>query len=109
MPPMPRHTHPMGITASIDSQVVDAAPGLDTFCTVQVHNTGMVVDQVLLEVLGDSKPWATIEPDRLNLMPAATGTARIAFHPPRSSSVRAGEVPFAVRAVSLEDTEGSVI
>lgn len=99
----------MGVIASIDSQVVEAAPGVDTTCTVQVRNTGMVVDQVLLEVLGDSKPWASIEPDRLNLMPDATGTARITFHPPRSSSVRAGEVPFAVRAVSLEDPEGSTV
>lgn len=88
---------------------VDAPPGAESSCTLRVQNDGMVVDRVLLEVLGESREWATVEPDQLSLLPAMSESARILFHPPRSPSVRAGDVPFAVRAVSLEDPEGSVV
>jgi hypothetical protein len=99
----------MGVIASIDSTSVSADPGAEASCSIRVRNTGMVVDQVLLDVLGDARPWSTVEPDQLNLLPGTDGLARVVFRPPRSAAVPAGTVPFAVRAMSQEDPDGSTI
>jgi hypothetical protein len=99
----------MGVIASIDSTSVTAEPGAETSCTVRVRNTGMVVDQVLLDILGDAKPWTTVEPAQLNMLPGSDALAQVTFRPPRSSAVAAGIVPFAVRAMSSEDPAGSTI
>lgn len=99
----------MGVIASIDSTSVTAEPGAETSCTVRVRNTGMVVDQVLLDILGDAKPWTTVEPAQLNMLPGSDALAHITFRPPRSSAVPAGIVPFALRAMSSEDPAGSTI
>jgi hypothetical protein len=99
----------MGVIASIDSTSVTADPGAEASCSIRVRNTGMVVDQVLLDVLGDARPWTTVEPDQLNLLPGTDALARVVFRPPRSAAVPAGTVPFAVRAMSQEDPDGSTI
>jgi hypothetical protein len=99
----------MGVITSIESASVTAEPGATTSCTVRVRNTGMVVDQVLLDILGDAKAWTTVEPDRLNLLPGTDAQAQVVFRPPRSSAVLAGPVPFAIRAMSSEDPDSSSI
>ncbi len=99
----------MGVIASIENAAVAAEPGAEASCIVRVRNTGMVVDQVLLDVLGESQSWATVEPAQLNLLPGADAAARVIFRPPRSSSVHAGMVPFGVRVMSQEDPAGSAI
>jgi hypothetical protein len=99
----------MGVIASIDAASVSAEPGAETSCTVRVRNTGMVVDQVLLDVLGDARPWVTVEPAQLNMLPGSDALAQVMFRPPRSSAVAAGTLPFAVRAMSTEDPAGSTI
>ena len=99
----------MGVIASIDSTSVIAEPGAESSCTVRVRNTGMVVDQVLLDVLGDAGPWSSVEPAQINLLPGSDAIAQVRFRPPRSSAVPAGTTPFAVRAMSTEDPDGSTI
>lgn len=99
----------MGVIAALEGSTIEAAPGAEVSCEVLVRNTGMVVDRVLLDVLGDANEWATVEPDQLNLLPGTGGSARITFRPPKASFPPAGPVPFALRAMSQEDPEGSVI
>lgn len=99
----------MGVIASIDSTSVIAEPGAEASCTIRVRNTGMVVDQVLLDVLGDAGPWTTVEPAQINMLPGSDALAQVKFRPPRSSAVTAGITPFAVRAMSTEDPDGSTI
>jgi hypothetical protein len=102
----------MGVSLAFDGQngaAIQALPGGEAACNVRVRNTGMVVDQVLLDVLGDTKGWATVEPPQLNLLPGTEGAVRVVFRPPRASTPPAGQYPFALRAMSHEDPEGSVI
>lgn len=87
--------------------MLTAMPGDTTSCDIQVRNTGQVVDQYALGLLGSVQEWATVEPPVLNLYPGEAGTARITFSPPRSPKVPAGIVPFGLRIASREDPHGS--
>jgi hypoxanthine phosphoribosyltransferase len=60
-------------------------------------------------VLGDAAAWSTVEPASLSLFPDAEENVLVWFRPPRSAEVPAGQVPFAVRVLSHEDQEGSVV
>jgi hypothetical protein len=97
------------VAAAVASSVGEVEPGQSAKWTYRIRNTGQIVDRLLIDVVGDAKGWATAAPNELNLFPGAEGEVTVTFAPPRSSSVRAGEVPFAVRIVSTEDTAGSIV
>ena len=99
----------MGAVAHIETRALTVTPGAEAVAEIRVRNTGTVVDQFALEVLGDAQPWATAEPPTLSLFPGAEEQARIVFRPPRSSQVHAGPLPFGVRVMSKEDPAGSVV
>lgn len=99
----------MAVSVVFDNASIMAQPGQQSHCDVQVLNTGRVVDRVALDVLGDARGWASVEPAELSLMPGAAGSARVIFSPPRAARPQAGELPFALRAYSREDPDGSSI
>lgn len=85
------------------------APGTESASEIRIRNTGAIVDQFQLDVVGDAASWAHVEPPLVNLMPGEESTARLVFAPPRSSRVAAGPAAFALRVMSREDTAGSAI
>ncbi len=97
----------MGVNALLVDTDVRAAPGAEAVVPVQVRNTGPVVDQFSVEILGQAAAWTVAEPPELNLFPGEGGEILIRFRPPRSPDVPAGPVPFGVRVASREDPEGS--
>lgn len=99
----------MGASVTLVNAAVAVEPGQQVAVDLRVRNTGTVVDEFTLEVLGDSAGWATVEPPVVSLFPGAEGTARIVFRPPRVSSTPAGVVPFGLRARSSEDPAGSAV
>ena len=99
----------MAATATLASKAVTVTPGGEAVSEVRVRNSGTVVDQFTLEVLGDASAWAIVEPDVIPLFPGAEAVARIRFKPPKSSSVLARAVPFAVRVKSREDARASLV
>jgi hypothetical protein len=99
----------MGASAVLSPRAVSVQPGTEAVSTVTVRNTGTVVDEFRLSVLGDSAVWADVEPYVLSLLPGAEGTAEIRFRPPRSSDIAARTVPFGLRAASREDPDGSTV
>lgn len=84
-------------------------PGGEATCSVLIRNSGKVVDQFTVSVVGDAQRWARVEPQVANLLPGAETTVVVRFSPPRTADVPAGEVPFGVRVVSREDPDGSVV
>ena len=78
-------------------------------CELSVRNTGNVVDEFTMSILGDSEGWASVEPPVLSLFPGAEERTQLRFRPPRSADTPAGEVPFGVRVRSREDPQGSVV
>jgi hypothetical protein len=99
----------MSAVAVLEQRSVAVEPGGEAVVTIRVRNTGRVVDQFALQVLGDPSGWAAVEPPTLSLFPGAEETATIRFAPPRISTVAAGERPFGVRVVSREDPEGVAV
>jgi hypothetical protein len=98
----------MGALASLSTAVPTVEPGGEAQIVVTVRNTGAVVDQFAVEVLGDAAAWSVVEPAVLSLFPGNEGTATVLLRPPRVASMPAGSVPFAVRVRSKEDPQGSV-
>jgi type II secretory pathway pseudopilin PulG len=99
----------MGATATLATKAVTVTPGGEAVSEVRVRNSGTVVDQFTLEVLGDAAAWAIVEPAVVPLFPGAEAVARIRFKPPKTSSVLARAVPFAVRIKSREDARASLV
>ena len=62
-----------------------------------------------IAAFGDASAWAIIEPAVIPLFPGAEAVARIKFRPPKSSTVKAGAIPFAVRIKSREDSRASLV
>jgi hypothetical protein len=99
----------MGAITSLEQPSLAVTPGEQAHCVVQIRNTGSIVDQFAVDVIGDAQQWATAEPRVVNLMPGDVGTVALTFAPPRSPDARAGQTPFGVRVKSREDPEGSVV
>jgi hypothetical protein len=99
----------MGASATLSAPALSVDPGGEAVTEIKVRNTGGVVDQYVVDVLGDAGPFARVEPNVLNLFPGAEGTATIKFQPPKAPKTPAGVVPFGVRVWSKEDPEGSTV
>jgi len=99
----------MAATATLASNAVTVTPGGEASCEVRVRNSGTVVDQFTLEVLGDASAWAIVEPAVIPLFPGAEAVARVKFKPPKASSIQARAIPFAVRVRSREDARATLV
>ncbi|GGN27872.1 putative Ig domain-containing protein [Streptomyces fuscichromogenes] len=101
----------MGVSVVFEdgSDAVEVVPGEEAVCLLRVENTGMVVDRVLLDVLGEAAEWASVEPAQANLLPGEVTQVRVLFRPPRTATRTPGEVRFGLRAMSTEDSEGSCV
>jgi type II secretory pathway pseudopilin PulG len=99
----------MGASASLSQLAVSVEPGQQATCEIKVRNTGQVVDEFTIDVVGVAEGWTEAEPAVLRLFPGAEDTARITFKPPRVHSVPAGPHPFGVRVISKEDGPGSTV
>ncbi|MFG3100533.1 hydrolytic protein [Streptomyces sp. NPDC048182] len=89
----------------IEIPAVAVTPGETAETTLTVRNDGDIVEAYSMEVVGDCAPWTTVEPARISLYPGTSETVTIRLAPPRSSAVRAGEVPLGVRVLPAEHPE----
>ena len=99
----------MGASVTLVTPAVAVEPGQSVSITVKVRNTGSVVDEFALDVLGDAAAWAAVEPPTVNLFPGAEAEAKAVFRPPRAAATPSGLVPFGLRARSREDPAGSAV
>jgi hypothetical protein len=99
----------MAVTVSLSSTSLAVVPGETGGCDIDVTNTGRLVDQFSISLVGTGGEWVTVEPSTVNLMPGTTGTASLTFNPPKSAVVPAGRHEFGVRVRSREDPEDSAV
>ena len=97
----------MGAIASLAQATLPVEPGGEVSVDVSIRNSGLVVDQFTIEILGDGGAWATVEPPTLSLFPGAEGSVKVTFRPPRTSATPAGAVRFGAMVRSKEDAAGS--
>ena len=95
--------------AELDRPTVVVTPGAETSITLTVRNDSDIVEGYEFEVLGECAPWTTVEPTRLSLYPATTGSVTILFRPPRSPDVTAGEKPLGIRVMPVERPETGTV
>nr|WP_042177844.1 hypothetical protein [Kibdelosporangium sp. MJ126-NF4] len=98
----------MTVLVTLDDSPTTVLPGSEASRALVVHNTGALVAQYTLEVLGDGRNWISVQPRSINLLPNGRATAQVTFAPPRSWEISARPVPFAVR-VRERDTDLSVV
>ncbi|MFL6074131.1 MAG: hypothetical protein ACJ73S_12110 [Mycobacteriales bacterium] len=99
----------MTARATLETPDLEATPGTEAMCDLRIRNVGDLVEAYRIEVVGDSAPWARIEPDLLSLYPGSEGTVRVTFAPPRSATVPAGPFPYGVRVTPTERPEQAVV
>ncbi len=99
----------MGASITLTVAAVEVQPGGEAGLEFKLRNTGTVVDEFSLVVLGEAAGWAAAEPPTISLFPGAEQVGRVAFRPPRSSAVPAGPMPFGLHARSREDPDGSTV
>jgi hypothetical protein len=99
----------MGATASLEERAASVQPGSEAVIKLRVENSGRVVDQFELTVLGDAAAWTVVEPPVLPIFPGQSATATIHFRPPRTAGTLAGGIPFGIRVGSHEDPGGSTV
>lgn len=99
----------MPIRAVLTASQVKVEPGQAVAADLSVRNTGSVVDNFRVELLGDAGLWTAVQPESLALMPGTDGQVRLTFRPPRSPNVRAGQVPFGVKVTSEVNPQDSAV
>jgi len=99
----------MGALVTLSEKTIEVLPGAVATCTVTVKNTGTVVDQYTIDILGDPAAWTAADPATLSLFPGGEEISTVSFRPPRAAGTPTGELPFGVRARSREDPAGSAV
>src|SRR4051812_27425463 len=99
----------MGAATALPVRDVRVEPGATTTATLMVRNTGQVVDQYTIDVVGACAEWTQVEPKVVNLLPGADIEVTVTFAPARDPLIAAGVVPFGIRVLSREDPPGSAV
>jgi hypothetical protein len=97
----------VGVSVSGFPAQLDLVPGDPATCEIVVRNTGTLVDDFTIELLGEANPWVQILPPALQLLPGTQGSVQLHLLPPRKPSPKAGPLPVHLRVVSKEDPENS--
>ncbi len=104
-----RYTPPVGASVTLVTPAIAVEPGQSVSIPVKVRNTGTVVDEFALDVLGEAAAWAVCQPATISLFPGAEGEAKAVFAPPRAATTPSGVIAFGLRARSREDPAGSAV
>jgi hypothetical protein len=107
--PNGRYTPAVGASVTLTAPAVAVEPGSEATLEFRLRNTGAVVDEFTLGILGDAAGWTAVIPPTISLFPGAEETGRVVFRPPRSAAVPAGPITFGLHAVSREDAAGSSV
>ena len=99
----------MGAATALPVRDLKVEPGATTTAKMLVRNTGQVVDQFTVDIVGNCAEWAKVEPKVVNLLPGTDVEVTVTFAPARSPQVAAGVVPFGIRVLSREDPPGSTV
>jgi hypothetical protein len=72
---------------------------------LRIRNTGDIVEEYHVDVVGEPALWCAIDQSSVRLYPGTTATIQLTFSPPRSPDSAAGPHPFGVRVTPVENYE----
>lgn len=96
----------IAVLQEADNLTVD--PGQKISCQLSLSNTGTIVEQFAIMILGEAADWIKAEPPVVSMFPGAQQTVALQFNPPRAHTTPAGPVPFAVKVIPSTEPESSV-
>ena len=88
-------------------EALEVEAGDEVVVPVHLRNTGTVVDEFTVSVVGEPEAWAIVEPPMIALFPNTETVVNVRLRPPRTSSTAPGVVPFAIMVSSAESPEES--
>lgn len=94
--------------AVLEQIPLEIMPGDELTCQLTVRNNSDVVEAYRFEVVGEVAQWTVLDPPELSVYPGTEQNVSVRFQPPRSSRVRPGEIPFAVRVLPTERAADAV-
>jgi hypothetical protein len=86
----------------LSARDLSVQPGSEAVVDCYLTNTGHVVDEVSVRVLGDAARWAETGPP-VRLMPGQEGVTQVVFRPPLSSATSVQAIVFGIQVLSTED------
>jgi hypothetical protein len=84
-------------------------PGQTATGELSLANTGTIVEQFTILVLGDAAEWTQVEPPVVSLFPQGQQVVTLRFSPPRAHTTPSGYVEFAVKVIPSNEPEESVV
>ncbi|WP_347352188.1 hypothetical protein [Intrasporangium sp.] len=99
----------MSTVARLDQESVSLNAGESATIPLEVRNTGDVVEDYQLEVVGVPAGWTTIADPQFTLYPGTSTVTTLTVNPPRSSEVPAGRLSFGIRVVPVDNPDDTVV
>lgn len=98
----------MAVRVRLSAHELSVEPGSEVALDCSVTNTGRVVDEFHLRVLGDAARWAAVD-DPIRLMPGQEGLMRVVLRPPRAPATAVQALVIGVQVTSVEDPAGTAV
>jgi Tfp pilus assembly protein FimT len=95
------------VNLKVDNLAVE--PGQTATGELSLANTGTIVEQFTILVLGDAAEWTQVEPPVVSLFPQGQQVVTLRFSPPRVHTTPSGFVEFAVKVIPSNEPEESVV
>jgi hypothetical protein len=99
----------VSVTTRFSEHALEIVPGTEAILDVVVRNSGRVVDEFTIHVLGEAAGWAEVGPAQIRLMPGEEAIAQVVFRPPRVSSTAPRTIPIGIHVESREDGTGGIV
>lgn len=99
----------MSIWTSLEPASATVDAGASTTVALRLRNTGDVVEEYRIQLVGDPALWVRVEPATLKLYPGTSGTVELTFVPPRTPDATAGPNPYGVQVLPVEQPDATVV
>ena len=88
---------------ALDAPTVRVEPGGERRVRLEVRNPGPDVERYRLDVLGEAARWSQVEPRHVEVPPGPQSqVVEVVFRPPQAATAPTRDIPFGVRAQSLQ-------
>src|SRR4051794_37102737 len=99
----------MAVMAALSADGLVVEPGHEGTATLTIANTGDIVEQYTVEMVGETAAWTVVDPPVLSLMPGQEREVVLRFRPPRGPEPEAGAISFGAKVIAKEVVGDTVV